>query len=151
LWLVAARWKGTAASGSVSLAHGRGLRRRQILHRYRGIKDVLIALSSLQQHTTHPLAHPSTNTHTRRHKLVQPSINHVPPCELVLRRAHLLLPVHDHGRCPAILHPSEDHVRGPDSTHSTTATPNCHGTSMRTGARTSGVYYRVLSRLHVLK
>jgi hypothetical protein len=132
LWLVAC---GGALERHCSF--GIRLRRCQI---HRGIKDVLIALSSLQQHTTHPLAHPSTNTHTRRHKLEQPSINHVPPCELVLRRAHLLLPVHDHGRCPAIPHPSEDHVRGPDSTHSTTATPNGHGTSMCTGARTSGVY-----------
>jgi hypothetical protein len=58
--------------GSVSLAHGRGLRRCHILYRYRGIKDVLIALSSLQQHTTHPLAHHRpTNTHSRRHKLEQ--------------------------------------------------------------------------------
>jgi hypothetical protein len=74
LWLVAARWRTNAASGSVSLAHGRGLRRRQILHRYRGIKDVLIVLSSPQQHTTHPHTHhPPTNTHTRRHKLEESS------------------------------------------------------------------------------
>jgi hypothetical protein len=71
---VAARWVSIAASGSVSLAHGRDLRRCHILYSYRGIKDVLIALSSPQQHTTQPLAHHlPTNTHTRRYKLEQSS------------------------------------------------------------------------------
>ena len=57
------RRKCAASEGYVSFARGRGLPRCIILCRYRGIKDVLIALSSLQHHTTHPLAHPPTNIH----------------------------------------------------------------------------------------
>jgi hypothetical protein len=53
--------KSAAASGSVSFSRGRGLRRCLFLCKCRAIKDVLIALSSPKNHTTHPLTtHPLT-------------------------------------------------------------------------------------------
>jgi hypothetical protein len=75
---------------------------------------------------------------------------HVLQRELVLPHAHLPVPVHDHARHTLILHPGRDRVHGPGSTRPTTATPNGHGTSICTGAGTSGVYCCVLPRLHVL-
>lgn len=75
---------------------------------------------------------------------------HVLQRELVLPHAHLPVPVHDHARHTLILHPGRDRVHGPGSTRHTTATPNGHGTSICTGAGTSGVYCCVLPRLHVL-
>jgi hypothetical protein len=114
-----------------------------ILYRYRGIKDVPIAFSSLQQHSTHPLAHhPPTNSHTCRHKLEQSSNQ---PCAITSARS---------SSCPATVaraRPRSLHIHFPSRSgpHSWSwqypsypATLNCHSTSMCTGACASGAYSR---------
>jgi hypothetical protein len=61
------------------------------------------------------------------------------------------LSVHDHGRRPAILHPSEDRIHGPGCpcNSGTNPTRRC-GTTFRTGAHTHGAYSRIPPRLHLL-
>ena len=117
--------------------------RRPVLYRNRGIKDVLIALSSLQQHTTHTHTHYSL-THQHPHPQTETrtviKLTNVLQRELGLR-PHLPVPLHDRGHGTLMFHPGRDHVHGPGSTRPTTATLNGRRTSL---ARTSGVYNRVL-------
>jgi len=53
------------------------------------------------------------HTHTPRHKLEQLLIKCMPQRELVLCRAHLPLPVHDHGHRTVTFHSHRDHIHGP--------------------------------------
>jgi hypothetical protein len=107
-------------------------------------------LSSLHTLPTHPQTPTPTDTNLLEQ---QSSINHVPPCELVLRRAvPTPLSAYDHGRRPAILCPSEDHIHGLGCpcNGSTNPTAHCHGTTFCTGAHPRGVYSRIPPRSHVL-
>jgi hypothetical protein len=61
------------------------------------------------------------------------------------------LSVHDHGRRPAILHPSEDRIHGPGCPCNSGTNPTRHcGTTFRTGTHTHGAYSRIPPRLHLL-
>jgi hypothetical protein len=106
---------------------------------FRGIKDMLIALSSIQPttHTTRPHHSPTLShaqfastrccaTYTATVVVQSPCIPTastfmipavlrpvLPPRRLTVTAQDLPQPVHDHGRCTLIFHPGRDRIHGP--------------------------------------
>jgi hypothetical protein len=128
LWLVAALWPCTAIRVRLFLSQVAVVGCHNLC-RSRGIKESLIALSSLQ-FTTHP--HHPTQTISYIH--VQ---NRFPHCTHWNACA-----------CPAFC-PEEDHFCGPYYSSHCASTPGDYGTSLPT-LRTGGVYSCVLPRSQLL-
>jgi hypothetical protein len=148
-----------------SIARGRGLHKRHILLQVsRHKRHAHPAFKPTTHHTSAPSTHSLSHTQcaaTRCATCTATVVTHSPciptatafmilavprPVLALLRLTvtgqDLPLPVHDHGRCTAIFCPCDS---------GTNPTPHRRGANLCAGARTCGVYSRVVLRLHVLK